>query len=249
MVKEATIARQSHSMRADHQSDAGCVGECYRWRRPHHFHPPATDHQPGLPVSGRWHSHPFDRFFNHNALYEINLPQSGGVEVNKGAGHGAVRQRCHRGVINVLTRVPSLKPSAETSIEARSGWTRGLFSLSGTQGNDGVRAISTLPTPGLARWHRLRSAERHGALGSCHRRQRHAETVLTASNIDRDTAGSSTVSWDDYRSHPAVNYTPISFRKVQAARLSTAYGQEDGARLVSDAYLRYDSMDLLATGR
>ena len=32
-------------------------------------------------------------FFNHNALYEINIPQAGRLEVHQGAGHGGVRQR------------------------------------------------------------------------------------------------------------------------------------------------------------
>ncbi|MFO1381279.1 MAG: TonB-dependent receptor [Chitinivorax sp.] len=188
-------------------------------------------------------------FFNHNALYEINLPQSGGVEINKGPGTALYGSDAIGGVINVLTRAPSLKPSAEASIEAgQFGWTRGLFSLSGSQGNDGVRGDLNLTHTGG--WRDATGYDRQSAsLRWDHAIGANAllKTVLTASNIDQDTAGSSTISRDDYQHNPTVNYTPISFRKVQALRLSSAYEQEDGARLVSvTPYLRYDSMDLLA---
>lgn len=188
-------------------------------------------------------------FFNHNALYEINLPQSGGVEINKGPGTALYGSDAIGGVINALTRAPSLKPSAEASIEAgQFGWVRGLFSLSGTQGNDGVRGdLNLTHTKG---WRDNTGYDRQSATT----RWDHAiganalvKTVFTASNIDQDTAGSSTISRDDYQHSPTTNYTPISYRKVQALRLSSAYEQEDGARLVSvTPYLRYDSMDLLA---
>ena len=35
-------------------------------------------------------------FFNHNALYEVNLPQAGGLEVLKGPGTAHLRQRRDR---------------------------------------------------------------------------------------------------------------------------------------------------------
>lgn len=188
-------------------------------------------------------------FFNHNALYEINLPQAAGIEINKGPGTALYGSDAIGGVINVLTRAPSLKPSAEASIEAgQFGWARGLFSLSGTQGNDGVRGdLNLTHTKG---WRDNTGYDRQSATT----RWDHAiganalvKTVLTASNIDQDSAGSSTISLDDYYNNPTTNYTPISYRKVQALRLSSAYEQEDGARLISvTPYLRYDSMDLLA---
>ncbi len=250
VVKEATIARQKpqHAAQIINQTPGAWVnvtggeGHITSIRQPLTTNPVYLYLEDGIPTRSTG-------FFNHNALYEINLPQSGGVEVNKGPGTALYGSDAIGGVINVLTRVPSLKPSAEASIEAgQSGWTRGLFSLSGTQGNDGVRAdLNLTHTQG---WRDGTGYDRQSATV----RWDHAiggngmlKTVLTASNIDQDTAGSSTVSWDDYRSHPTVNYTPISYRKVQAVRLSTAWEQEDGARLVSvTPYLRYNSMDLLA---
>lgn len=188
-------------------------------------------------------------FFNHNALYEINLPQSDGVEINRGPGTALYGSDAIGGVVNVMTRAPSLKPSAEASIEAgQFGWARGLFSLSGSQGDDGLRGdLNLTHTKG---WRDATGYDRQSATLRWDRAvggNALLKTVLTASNIDQDTAGSSAISYDDYRNNPKTNYTPISFRKVQALRLSTAYEQEDGARLLSvTPYLRYNSMDLLA---
>jgi outer membrane cobalamin receptor len=43
-------------------------------------------------------------FFNHNALYEVNIPQSGGIEVLKGPGTAMYGSDAIGGVVNVLTR-------------------------------------------------------------------------------------------------------------------------------------------------
>ena len=188
-------------------------------------------------------------FFNHNALYEINVPQSAGIEINKGPGTALYGSDAIGGIVNVLTKAPPLRESVEASIEAgQYGWVRGLFSIGNTQGADGIRGdLNLTHTNG---WRDNTGYDRQTAS----LRWDHAiggnallKTVLTASNIDQDTAGSSTISRDDYYNNPTINYTPISYRKVQALRLSSAYEQEDGARLVSvTPYVRYDSMDLLA---
>lgn len=44
--------------------------------------------------------------FNHNGLYEINIPQAGGVEITKGPGSALYGSDSIGGVINVLTRPP-----------------------------------------------------------------------------------------------------------------------------------------------
>ena len=188
-------------------------------------------------------------FFNHNALYEINVPQSAGIEINKGPGTALYGSDAIGGIINVLTKAPPLHESYEASIEAgQHGWARGLFSMGNTQGADGFRGdVNLTRTEG---WRDSTGYDRQsGSLRWDHAIGGNAlvKTVLTVSNIDQDTAGSSTISRDDYYNNPTVNYTPISFRKVQALRLSSAYEQEDGDRLISvTPYLRSNSMDLLA---
>ena len=43
-------------------------------------------------------------FFNHNALYEINMPQADAIEVTKGPGSALYGSDAIGGVVNVLTR-------------------------------------------------------------------------------------------------------------------------------------------------
>jgi len=188
-------------------------------------------------------------FFNHNALYEINMPQAGGIEVSKGPGTALYGSDAIGGVVNVLTRPAPLKPEAQVSAEAGEyGWKRLLATGGNTQGADGWRADLNLTRTdgwrdrtgydrqsGTLRWDRV--------LGS----DAVLKTVMTASNIDQQTAGSSTISKSDYENNPTANYTPISLRKVKALRLSTAYEKESGSSLLSiTPYFRSNEMDLLA---
>ncbi len=188
-------------------------------------------------------------FFNHNALYEVNLPMAGGIEVTKGPGSALYGSDAIGGVVNVLTRKPPRQGEVETSLEAGSyGWKRALITGGNSFGNHAFRADLNLShtdgwrehtaydrQSGTLRWD---SAVGDDAL---------LKTVATFSNIDQETAGSSAISKDDYDNHPTKNYTPISLRKVQAFRLSSAYEKEMGDTLISvTPYYRYDNMDLLA---
>src|SRR5574343_337835 len=80
-------------------------------------------------------------FFNHNALYEVNLPMAGGIEVSKGPGSALYGSDAIGGVINVLTRKPPTGPEFEASLEAGSyGWARTMLSGGTTFGNHAYRA-------------------------------------------------------------------------------------------------------------
>jgi iron complex outermembrane recepter protein len=58
-------------------------------------------------------------FFNHNALYEINIPQADRIEVTKGPANALYGSDAIGGVVNVATRPASLTP--EASITAEGG--------------------------------------------------------------------------------------------------------------------------------
>lgn len=188
-------------------------------------------------------------FFNHNALYEVNLPQAGGIEISKGPGSALYGSDAIGGVINVLTRKPPTRAELEISAEAGSyGWWRALVSGGNSFGDDAVRAsLNVTHTDG---WRDSTGYDRQAgtlrwdrAVGG----DAVLKTVLTFSDIDQQTAGSSAISESDYRNNPTVNYTPISFRKVEAFRLSSAYERERANTLLSiTPYYRNDSMDLLA---
>jgi iron complex outermembrane recepter protein len=163
-------------------------------------------------------------FFNHNALYEVNVPQADRIEVMKGPANAMYGSDGIGGVVNVGTRAPSREATGELSVEGGAhGFQRYLGSVSGTSGANGLRLDGNVTLSdgwragtdyerysGTLRWDRQLGA------GTSLR------SVATYSRIDQSTAGTSAISRDDFESNPTVNYTPISFREVGALRLSSA---------------------------
>lgn len=187
-------------------------------------------------------------FFNHNALYEINLPQADRIEVTKGPANALYGSDAIGGVVNVSTRAPSLAPEASLSAEGGPfGFGRTLVSLSGTHGADGLRldgnftrtdgwrdATGYSREAGSLRWDRRFS-------GGVRMR-----TLATFSLIDQRTAGTSALSRLDYLENPTANYTPISLRGVKAYRLSNSWEKESRGTLFSvTSFARYDWMRLI----
>ncbi|OEJ65653.1 TonB-dependent receptor [Magnetovibrio blakemorei] len=187
-------------------------------------------------------------FFNHNALYEINVPQAGGIEVLKGPGSALQGSDAIGGVINVLTREPSATPETEASLEVGSfGYMRALGSYSTGWEDDAVRASVNLNrTDG---WRDSTAYDRQATTARWDHFMNNGgmvKTTISASNINQQTAGSSRLYRADYETSPKTNYTPISFRKVKAVRLSSNYELEDGNSLLSvTPYLRWNSMNML----
>ncbi len=188
-------------------------------------------------------------FFNHNALYEANMPQAGGIEVTKGPGSALYGSDAIGGVVNILSRRPPAKAEFEASVDAGSfGWKRLLLTGGNAFGDNAVRADLNLTKTdgwrqatgytrdsGSLRWDR--------ALGD----DATLKVFFTGSKIDQQTAGSSGLVLANYLNNPKLNTEPISYRKVSAMRLSAAYEREAGNTLLSvTPYYRDDSMDLLA---
>ncbi len=171
-------------------------------------------------------------FFNHNALYEVNLPQAGGMEVLKGPGTALHGSDAIGGVINVLTRPAPATPSLDLTMEIGAFGYRRLLGTGGfSHGSQGVRAdLNLTRADGFkqdAPYDRLSATVRHDAiLGSVS-----FKTVLTATSVDqRDVAA---LPASDFNTRPELNRSPIAFRDVQAFRWSTAVEREDGSSLWS----------------
>ena len=185
-------------------------------------------------------------FFNHNALYEINVPQSGGMEVMKGPGSALYGSDAIGGTINVLTRTPPRQVEFELSGEAGSyGWGRILVGGGNAHGDDAWRASLNLTRTdgwqdnagydrqtGTARWDR--------ALGD----DALLKTVLSFSKVDQQHVGK--LSAGELNATPRANNVPFSSRQVDAFRLSTAYEKETANSLLSiTPYFRDNSMEIL----
>ena len=187
-------------------------------------------------------------FFNHNALYEINLPQAGRLEIIKGPGSAVYGSDAVGGVINAFTRDPSTRPEAEVFVEGGSRtYLRGLGTASTTRGRSGLRADLNLTradgwrdaTPYDRQSGTLRWDYRLGETGRL-------KTVAAFSHIDQPGDGGGDLTADDFRDDPTATYSPAAFRRVKAARLSTELqlrGEQSsfGATL----YSRYNELDLL----
>ncbi|HEX6106860.1 MAG TPA: TonB-dependent receptor [Gemmatimonadales bacterium] len=187
-------------------------------------------------------------FFNHNALYEINIPQAGRLEIIKGPGSAIYGSDAVGGVVNAFTREPSARPEGEVYLEGGSRtYLRGLGSASTTIGRSGLRADLNITrsdgwregTPydrqsGTVRWdYRLGENSR-------------LKTVAAYSHIDQPGDGGGDLSAEDFRADPTTTYTSIAFRRVKAARLSSELqvrGEQSsfGATL----YARHNELDLM----
>ena len=186
-------------------------------------------------------------FFNHNALYEVNLPGAEGIEVTKGPGSALYGSDAIGGVVNVLTRSALEQPGVTLSLESGSaGWRRALGDANWTRGRHGLRV--TLNTTESDGWRAATEYSRQsGTLRWDFIRDNEVfKTLFAANRIDQQTAGSSALPEVDYLAQAEANLTPISFRAVEAVRLSTDYHRLAGKTAVNVIpYVRYNSMDLL----
>ena len=185
-------------------------------------------------------------FFNHNALYEVNLPQAGGVEVLKGPGTALYGSDAIAGVVNVLTEPPPATPEARLSLEGGTYGYERLLATAGTPFSDGgIRADLNLTRSqgwrdgsdydrqsATVRW------DSEGASGPT------AHTVLTGTHVHQHDVY--TLDQTDYDAESAVNRSPIAFRKVDALRFSSALEWDAGNSTVSlTPYARYDVLQLI----
>lgn len=160
-------------------------------------------------------------FFNHNALYEINMPAADRIEVMKGPGTALYGSDAIGGAINVLTKAPSLTPEIKITPEAGEyGWYRLLVSGSNTWGNHGFRLdLNDTHTDGWQEdtaYDRQAATLRHDYMLST---TLNIKTVIAYSKIDGH-GESMGLSKADYESRPWYSYTTFNFRKVDAFRLS-----------------------------
>lgn len=191
-------------------------------------------------------------FFNHNGLYEVNIPAAGGIEVIRGPGTALYGSDAIGGVVNILTKAPSLEPEVSLSGEAGSyGWYRLLGDASTGMGDHGGAraAVNVSHTDG---WRDKTAYDRYSA----NLRWDYApddasvfKTILGVTDIDQQTGANAPLIYSDYRDNPTKNNFSIAYREVEALRLSTNYDRELGnnSLLSLTPYVRKNVMELLAS--
>lgn len=187
-------------------------------------------------------------FFNHNALYEVNLPQAERVEVLKGPASALYGSDAIGGVINVETRRPSSDPTFEAFLEGGEyGYNRLMLTGSNSWGTNGF--LFDLNLTGTDGWRSATGYDRQSGtlrwdsyIGS----NTTLSTVVTGSLIDQQTAGTSALPDSLFRTDPTLNLTPVSLRNVRAFRYSTSAEIRGDRTLVSiTPFARWNEMELL----
>jgi len=187
--------------------------------------------------------------FNHNALYELNIPGAGGVEVIRGIGTALYGSDAIGGIVNVLTKTPAAKRGADASLEfGEHGYQRLLGGFDTGRGKkDALRAdVNLTHTDG---W-RLSTAYDRQSLNLRWDREQDSQTVVKTilgySKIDMETGANSALPYDLYVNSPTTNLRSPAFRQVEALRLSTSVARDlgEGRELTVTPYIRNNWMNL-----
>ncbi|PTY00134.1 TonB-dependent receptor [Opitutus sp. ER46] len=187
-------------------------------------------------------------FFNHNALYEVNVPMAGRVEVIRGPGTALHGSDAIGGVVNILTRAPTATPLATLTAEGGSfGTWRFLGAAGGAASDHGAYGVN-LNLTHTDGWRNHTGYDRQSAnvrVDQSLGRGVTIKSVLAVSKIDQQTGANSPLTYADYLDHPTRNLLPIAFRQVSAVRASVEYEQVfDSAAISLIPYFRDNAMDL-----
>lgn len=187
-------------------------------------------------------------FFNHNALYEVNVAQARGVEVTKGPGSALYGSDAIGGVINVISNTPIEQSSFGATIEGGDfGWQRGQISTNAALDNHAFSAdFDAVKSDG---WRENTEFDRQSLtlVWQTDVAGFDVNTVYSGSAIDMNTGGSG-LNENDYENNPEQAGNLIGYREVTAQRLSSAWKKDfEISSLTITPYLRSNDLEYVAT--
>lgn len=187
-------------------------------------------------------------FFNHNALFEVNLAQASALEIIKGPGTALYGSDAIGGVINIETgSIPSRSGGSVTAEGGSFGFRRVLATGASVGEQNGFRGdINWTTSDG---WRRGTAYDRFSSTLSWQRTfggSGRIRTVATYTGVQQHPAGIAAISTADYETDPRTHYTPVSYRNVTAVRVSSAIERWSATSLWSvTPFFRYSRMDLI----
>lgn len=189
-------------------------------------------------------------FFNHNGLYEINVPQSAQLEVTKGPASALYGSDAIGGVINAVTR--AAPESAEFTLNGElgaDGWQRALVSVGNKLGERSAFRLdlNSTASEGFREEAEYTRTSMSGRLDSRFAEGWDSKTVLSYSTIDQ--SGVSGLEEGDYRNNVEKNlyHGDIGYREVEALRLSSelSYTPNENSLITATPFVRHNTMAMM----
>ena len=188
-------------------------------------------------------------FANVNGLFEVNYEQAGGIEVVRGPGSALYGSNAVHGLINVLSRAPSLELEREIDLSVGP---HDLYtakgSVSDTVGRHGYR-VNVLGTTdgGYANdsgYDQQKVSLRHDYYGDIDS----FKTLFSYTNLNQETTPYITgFKAYESESRSRTNPDPDAYRDAKSYRLSTEWIRElsDSSRFTLTPYMRHTEMEFL----
>ncbi|WP_406828270.1 TonB-dependent receptor [Microbulbifer sp. ARAS458-1] len=189
-------------------------------------------------------------FFNHNGLYEINVPQSAQLEVTKGPASALYGSDAIGGVINAVTK--AAPDAAEFSINGElgaDGWQRALISGGNKLGESSAFRLdlNSTASEGFREEADYTRTSMSGRLDSQFAEGWDSKTVLSYSTIDQ--SGVSGLEEEDYRNNVQKNlyHGDIGGRDIEAFRLSSelSYTPDEKSLITATPFVRHNTSAMM----
>ncbi len=186
--------------------------------------------------------------FNHNALYEINLPGADGIEVVKGPASSLYGSNAVGGAVNFTTAAPPMSPMLTLGAQlSNQGYRRVDLAGGGFSGDTGFR-VSAYQAASRDGWQDHSEMDKTGlTLRGDHWINESLlwKSTLTYSKLDTDMPGS--LNPTDFNTRPEFSYNTFTYREVDALRVATGLEGElnAGGKTNATVYFRDNTTNQL----